>query len=138
MFADEEKKVALSSENRRDYYSSYFEDMEKEGVSKQEKKEAQKVVIEDPVEEPQPKKFDWTSWGNLSLIAAFATLALVILGKLFIIVGAAVCGYIFYWIGGLTLLASLGLYAAQMIKSNAIKFEPQLLILMLSVFAFCC
>lgn len=134
MFADEEKKAKNEPEVKHDYYSSYFDEIEKDAVE-QDDKPAKKVTIEDPVEVEEPKKFDWANWGNLSMITAFATIALVVLGKLFIIVGAAICGCIFYWIGGLALLASVGLYVAQMIKNHQVKFEPQLIILILAIVA---
>ncbi len=136
MFADEEKRATQENETKRDYYSSYFDDLDKEEEQDEvEVKKSKKVVIDDPKEEETPKKFDWTNLGNLSIIAAFATIALVVLGKLFVIIGAAIVGYVFYWIGGLSLLASLGLYVAQMIKNHQVKFEPQLIILILAIVA---
>lgn len=134
MFADEEMKAKTESEKKHDYYSSYFDDMDDDDA-REENVANKKIVIEDPVEEKEPKKFDWTNLGNLSILTAFATIALVVLGKLFVIVGAAICGYIFYWIGGLTLLASLGLYIAQIVKNHQVRFEPQLIILILAIVA---
>lgn len=136
MFAEEEKNVTQEKDVKRDYYASYFDDLDKEENDDVDVKKSKKVAIEEPKEEEDaPKKFDWTNLGNLSILTAFATIALVILGKLFVIIGAAVVGYIFYWIGGLTLLASLGLYVAQMIKNHQVKFEPQLIILILAIVA---
>lgn len=136
MFAEEENKTTTNVETKKDYYSSYFDEVDKDDDDEVvEVKKSKKVVIDDPVEEEAPKKFDWSDLGNWSMIAAFATIALVILGKLFMIIGANIAGYIFYWIGGLTLLASLGCYVVQMTRNHQVKFEPQLIILILAIVA---
>ncbi len=136
MFAEEENKITQESENKSDYYASYFDEIDKDDeVDEVEVKKAKKVTIEEPKEVEEPKKFVWSDLGNLSILSAFATIALVVLGKLFVIIGAAVAGYVFYWIGGLCLLASLGFYVAQMTKNHQVKFEPQLIILILAIVA---
>lgn len=136
MFAEEEMKNTAENEAKKDYYSSYFDELDKDDDEDTvEVKKATKVAIEDPVEEKEPKKFDWSDLGNLSMITAFVTIAFVILGKLFLIIGANVVGYIFYWIGGLTMLASLGCYVVQMTRNHQVKFEPQLIILILAIIA---
>jgi len=85
MFAEEEMKNTTEKEAKKDYYSSYFDELDKDDDEDTvEVKKATKVAIEDPVEEKEPKKFDWSDLGNLSMITAFVTIAFVILGKLFL------------------------------------------------------
>ncbi len=136
MFAEEEKKITQGSDTKHDYYASYFDELDNDDEADElEVKKSKKVTIEEPKEEEMPKKFEWTNLGNLSILSAFATIALVVLGKLFVIIGAVTAGYVFYWIGGLCLLASLGFYVAQMVKNHLVKFEPQLIILILAIVA---
>jgi len=136
MYMDEEKETTPSSTEKHDYYSSYFDDLDKDedDADTDTEEKSQKITIEDPKEENgADKKFDWTNFGNLSIISAFMTIALIVLGKLFVIVGAGVVHSIFFWMGGLCLLASLGLFVAQMIKNRTVKFDPQLTILILAI-----
>lgn len=131
MFADEEKKSKTNLDDERDYYDGYFAEVEEqEAQEKAGKKSTKKVIIAEPEE---PKKFEW-SLKNITVMTALLAIALYVVAKLFNIIGVAVCYAIFYYLGAVALLGALGCYVTQVIKNHELKFEPQLVILLLSVF----
>ncbi len=131
MFADEEKKSSKDLDQERDYYDSYFDEIrEAEAEELAKSKSSKKVTIGDPEE---PKKFEF-SLKNLTAIACFIAIAFFVLAKLFAIVGVFICYAVFYYIGAVAMLCGLGCYLAQVFKNHELKFEPQLVVLLLAAF----
>ncbi len=126
MFLDEEKKTKSDLDQKRDYYDSYFDDLEKE----EQELEQKKVTIDDPVE---PKKFA-LNLVSINVLACLIAMGFFILAKLFQVVGVAICYAIFYYIGAILLLCGVVCYIIQIFKNRKLAFEPQLVILLLALF----
>ena len=156
MFADEEKAKKVEVEDNEDNYEDFDydkyldddygedddtteeqqetkekEEVQDAEVEKQEKKQ-EKVGIEDPKE---GIKFE-PSLENITILLSLVGIGLVFLARMFSTIPLTICFTIFYWIGAAVVIGAIAVYLTQIIKAKKVKFEPQLVILILSI--FCC
>ncbi|MBO5102672.1 MAG: hypothetical protein J6C13_01100 [Clostridia bacterium] len=133
MFADEEKiKKVQPDEIYDDFEDDYYDD-EEEVVQKPVKTQKERVTIEDPKD---GIKFEPTL-NNFCVLFSLISVALMVLARMFMAIGVGVCFTIFYWIGAAVLLGAIAVYVVQIIQAKAVKFEPQLIILILAIFCGC-
>ena len=119
------------------YLDDDFEDDDDETVDSQVKqdtkqsdeKKQEKVGIEDPKE---GIKFE-PSLENITIILSLVGIALVCLSRMFASIPLAICFTIFYWLGAAVVIGAIAIYATQIIQAKKVKFEPQLVILILAI-----
>ena len=126
MFYDDPKL-----KNAVDQDADYEENnLEEEATKTQTVKNVQKrVTIEDPVEETPKLDFGFVT---ISIILSICAIAVSIFAKLLAISGALTAGVVFKWIAAGALIAGLAIYVVQVVKLKQVKFDPQLVLLILA------
>ncbi len=93
----------------------------------------QRVTIEEP---KNGFKFEPTL-SNISIILNILAIALVLLGRMFAVIGVGIMYQVFFWLGSIALIGALALYFVQILRAKKVVFEPQLIILLVAIVCCC-
>ena len=99
---------------------------DKNEVAEKSKRERVKV------DEPKKSTFN-ISLNNLVMLLSLVSIALVLFGKLFGVIGVVIMLQICYWVGVVVLMGAMAVYLVQMFKDKKVEFNPQLVVMIVAI-----
>ncbi len=99
---------------------------DKNEVAEKSKRERVKV------DEPKKSTFN-ISLNNLVILLSLVSIALVLFGKLFVVINVAIMFQIFYWVGVIVLMGAMAVYLVQMFKDKKVEFSPTLVVMIIAI-----
>jgi len=84
------------------------------------------------VDEPKKSTFN-ISLNNLVMLLSLISIALVLFGKLFGVIGVGIMFQICYWVGVFVLMGAMAVYLVQMFKDKKVEFNPQLVVVIVAI-----
>ena len=130
-YEDEKLKNAYAQDD--DYDDNDNDYAEQEEVSAKPAKKVQKRVT---IEDPQEKSETHFSFANITILTAVIAIAICLFAKLLGMSGAMTAGVVFMWIAAAALIAGYAIYILQVVKTKEVKFDPQVVLLILASVLF--